>query len=630
MEGCQEMPVPGTIWIKREPDDCESTAAENREEVVPESVTQIKTDPEDFENHSYISGGIFNSIGENIKSVCNAPSSDPSTSALKIWEGEDNEESDMFLPLEVSCIEGESGDDFIQKVAGPWGSAVNLPYTCYHCEENRRTFKSLKSHIKKIHLNNISKLVKTEQGSIFQNFIPPLQNKRHKCPFCPYSTVYLFNLRSHVIGVHTDERPFKCSQCDYQTAYARALRTHVRSVHAKEKPYRCSKCRYTTAHSGHLKSHIRGVHSNERPHHCQWCSYSTAYPRALRVHVMALHTNEKPYKCSDCDYKSSHSSDLKFHVMNHHTFEKPHHCPYCPYSSAQLGHMKTHVMAVHTRERPHKCPYCDFSSAYSLTLKSHVENLHKNQSENYKLLISKLQKQNDPNSGSQNNPIYSGKEDEDLPTNKPELATTMQANVTPRPMSNLQLLTDNPVFQPKVEFTTLDCDPFTFLSNQKNPHLVESSSKQKKVKKLYQCQQCDDTFPQSKHLKYHMKAEHPGLKIFQCTQCEFTAPKHSLLKYHILGLHKAANGVKVHRCPKCPYCTGNYQKFQVHVRSKHNRVRPFKCPHCPYSSTQAAHIKIHVRAKHTEERPYHCSYCGYQSAYSNALKSHIIKRHTNE
>ncbi|KAG0420337.1 hypothetical protein HPB47_003547 [Ixodes persulcatus] len=54
----------------------------------------------------------------------------------------------------------------------------------------------------------------------------PRRPDGHNCPFCPYGTRKLGNLKQHV-RVHTGERPFSCTHCSKTFRQRLHLQRHL-------------------------------------------------------------------------------------------------------------------------------------------------------------------------------------------------------------------------------------------------------------------------------------------------------------------------------------------------------------------------------------------------------------------
>ena len=91
-------------------------------------------------------------------------------------------------------------------------------------------------------------------------------DKKHKCPYCQYSTDKKSYLHVH-IRTHTGEKPFKCSfgECTKRFVTKSDLTQHMKR-HLGVKPYQCSQCNkafVTNPELGkHIRTHTKAYHMN--------------------------------------------------------------------------------------------------------------------------------------------------------------------------------------------------------------------------------------------------------------------------------------------------------------------------------------------------------------------------------
>lgn len=118
---------------------------------------------------------------------------------------------------------------------------------------------------------------------------PSSLDKMHKCPQCPYYTVYMTNYKNH-LRTHTGEKPYSCLYCIYRTTTKKTLVEHTRT-HTGEKPYSCTLCAYGSSTKQGLNRHML-VHTGEKPFSCKLCPYRAKEKAALRSHELALHSQQ--------------------------------------------------------------------------------------------------------------------------------------------------------------------------------------------------------------------------------------------------------------------------------------------------------------------------------------------------
>ncbi|XP_047478293.1 protein tramtrack, alpha isoform-like isoform X13 [Penaeus chinensis] len=85
--------------------------------------------------------------------------------------------------------------------------------------------------------------------------------KKQQCPYCPYSTNFTTNLRTHM-RTHTGEKPFSCPHCPFQTTTKANLKRHI-LTHTGEKPFVCLLCPYRSSQRGNLNSHVLTHYAQE-------------------------------------------------------------------------------------------------------------------------------------------------------------------------------------------------------------------------------------------------------------------------------------------------------------------------------------------------------------------------------
>lgn len=117
----------------------------------------------------------------------------------------------------------------------------------------------------------------------------PSLDKVHKCPHCPYNTVYVTNYKNH-LRIHTGEKPYSCIYCIYKTTTKKALVEHIRT-HTGEKPFSCTKCAYGSSTRQGLTRHMQ-VHTGEKPYSCKECPYRAREKAALKSHMLSQHTQQ--------------------------------------------------------------------------------------------------------------------------------------------------------------------------------------------------------------------------------------------------------------------------------------------------------------------------------------------------
>ena len=98
--------------------------------------------------------------------------------------------------------------------------------------------------------------------------------KLHACPFCPYTTIRIADMKRHL------------GTCK-RKKHANANGVHMTTFKTKSRV--CLKCSYTTVRKGDMNRHIRMKHEKWRPFKCQHCHQSFSYMRDLNSHLKSQH-----------------------------------------------------------------------------------------------------------------------------------------------------------------------------------------------------------------------------------------------------------------------------------------------------------------------------------------------------
>ena len=136
----------------------------------------------------------------------------------------------------------------------------------------------------------------------------------------------------------------------------------------------------------------------------------------------------------------------------------------------------------------------------------------------------------------------------------------------------------------------------------------KKKNKEKKLKKNYQCETCQEKFSVSKALRSHMKIIHK----------EMLPEKKDKVK-------KVAE--KIIECPTCKKIFTNKQNMLNHIRTIHEGKRDFKCEQCGQEFTENKGLKGHIKRVHDNIRDEQCPHCGKLFFSKDCLRRHIKKVH---
>ena len=82
------------------------------------------------------------------------------------------------------------------------------------------------------------------------------------------------NLRSHVRGVHQQEKRYSCDYCEKKYFFKSELLKHVDNMHEKKTKFKCEKCDKSFTHRQSLKKHNYEMHDGTKSYQCSKCDKS--------------------------------------------------------------------------------------------------------------------------------------------------------------------------------------------------------------------------------------------------------------------------------------------------------------------------------------------------------------------
>ena len=135
------------------------------------------------------------------------------------------------------------------------------------------------------------------------------------CQFCSKT----FNTKKAVIqheqNIHSVSGDWQCHKCHKNFSSFQYLRNHSK-IHNEAPKYVCTEygdCNKIFSSSKNLKRHIRGLHTGEKPYECRDCGKCFSASSNLSEHK-TIHTGVMKYTCTNCNKKFRLSSTLRKHV----------------------------------------------------------------------------------------------------------------------------------------------------------------------------------------------------------------------------------------------------------------------------------------------------------------------------
>ena len=178
-------------------------------------------------------------------------------------------------------------------------------FKCPHCDMIFDEILALKQHKLSHQALDFSQTggIKTISNHTLQEVFKEIQVHEeghpsglpYKCGICNKRFRKLKSVRRHVRVIHMKEedKSFVCSVCKRGFTLGAALRTHMR-LHTKAKPYRCRICHKQFRQVGHIKDHL--LHHGKPHLECAICKKMFKSRGSLRRHVR-VHCKVLPFVC---------------------------------------------------------------------------------------------------------------------------------------------------------------------------------------------------------------------------------------------------------------------------------------------------------------------------------------------
>jgi len=200
-----------------------------------------------------------------------------------------------------------------------------------------------------------------------------------QCQHCSYAAPLKIHLKRHISHVHRGEQPYECDICHMRFTQQGSMAWH-RKKHSGQRPvFKCPHCPSVLGREYDLRQHIIKLHTSDRLHQCRICRKIFGDPYSLKIHKRT-HKGQKCLKCGLCNFATAVVKHLECH-MRKHTKQKPFKCNDCGKNFRQKLGLKGHRQKKHNLNADSKpkecvCKDCGASFLRQGNLKNHVLKFH--------------------------------------------------------------------------------------------------------------------------------------------------------------------------------------------------------------------------------------------------------------
>ena len=528
----------------------------------------------------------------------------------------------------------------------------------YQCKLCYRTFvykRSLQDHLKKVHEQDLDKLLKPILSSdlIFEcdkcslkflssNILKYHDEKSHnlskkkssskiikenikECKLCYVKFKKNSYLLSHQKNKHKNESEFlekeitssdlvhNCNQCEKKFVAASLLKSHSNQHKTesfeflrkevfdnKDKIFRCKLCYLEVKYFRDLVGHLSRFHRDDT--------------ELLKQDIQA---KDLVHECSECDLKFVNEVFLDLHNFKNHTSgDSNTYCKLCCVNFKTDNGFLLHRFTIHKNELTafqkdyeehdmmYNCMHCEKKCATEQSLNYHMARTH-----------------------SKSNPIKKVKNREMycqlcyVLYKDPKYLRLHKKKVHAEEMDAFdRVLTDE-----DLEYNCKACDKRFYSHNTLSFHLQRKHKNTSGGNDFY-CKLCYISFPYNSALQKHLKILHmsemhlldenidESALVHDCNLCEKKFIREHILRYHQKYQHKD----QIDRTTYCKLCQDDF-KVSKQFRAHKERI------HTTNEELIAFNVKIEVSSL-----VHKCKFCSKRFLTRNILRYHNIQKHKEE
>ncbi|XP_055326687.1 zinc finger protein 107-like [Sitodiplosis mosellana] len=435
------------------------------------------------------------------------------------------------------------------------------------------------------------------------------------CNICGKKFMHKTYLRKHIMGVHTNERPFACGidGCEWRFSYQPCLKRHQARRHGLvNNPNQCPICGKCFPDSTyHLKRHLKAHANNTAKEYFPEPTQDPSQPTTIR------------FECDYCAEKFASRAARINHTLTHFQNKNCFTCNkmmicisgdwYALHASAECD--KENIDTPNVIDVDVKTEAIDYTQEDAVSLKSEAneyacsaysddtreDNIFEQSPVHFQshIEVSSLPEIVIP-------PVVKQKEVKQEPMH----AVTRKPRIVSKPISKIETPTEST--------NETDIKP---ARRQRKKVIYKATFLDHRPKASCICDVCNKTLGTFSSLRNHilnMHCESERSERVSCDECgqTFSTPGN-------LNSHK-----KIHlKCKAyvCTYCGRGFNQLHnlKEHQNRHTGEKPYKCERCGKTFGRKTNLTAHTRV-HTGAKPFKCNIEGCDRAYMFEID---LKRH---